>query len=137
MVQQAGRQPEAAEGVFMKRFISAIAGSALLAAAAYAQSDWTQIAHDSGVGVTFYYSPGSVGHDGGYATAKWHDSNHPELVFLAQVDCSARTIQSLSVDRYDPQSGAFIGTVDLRNNGSPQQIGPMGTMAANLAQAIC
>jgi hypothetical protein len=125
----------------MRRFASAVASSAFLLACltalpARAQSDWTQFCYDSGVNVTFYYSPSSVQRNGDYATAKWHDSNNPELVFLAQVACSARTIQSLSVDRYD-QNGAFIETVDLSGKSTPQEIGPPGTMGANLSQAVC
>ncbi len=102
---------------------------------ATAQSDWTSFFTYQNT--TFYYSPGSVSHNGSLVNAKWHDSNNLGLVYLAQIDCSARTIQSLSVDRYDAQTGAFIQTVDLSGQSAPQQIGPYGTMAGNLAQATC
>jgi|SRR3974390_1165269 len=103
---------------------------------ALAQSDWQEIAHDSQANVTFYYSPSSVQRNGNFSTAKWHDSNHPELIFTAQVDCSARTIQSLSVDVYETD-GTFKETVNLAANGSPQDVGPPGTFGSNLLQAIC
>jgi len=125
----------------MKKSICAIACWAIVGLAltspAGAQSDWTQFFYYSEQGITFYYSPSTVAHDGNNATAKWHDSSNPGLVYLVQIDCSARTIQSLSVDRYDPQSGSFIETVDLRDKSSADPIGPQGTMASNLAQAIC
>lgn len=101
-----------------------------------AQSDWRQVAYDSGVGVAFYYSPGSVQRDGDYATAKWHDTRHPELVFLAQVNCSARTIRSLSVEEFDA-NGELKQTVDLSGQSSPNPVGPPGTFGSNLLQAIC
>ena len=107
----------------------------VIASSAVAQSDWTDFFDYQGI--SFYYSPGSVRHDGGFATVKWHDSNHPELVYLAQIGCSANTIQSLSVDRYDANSGAFIETVDLRNNSTADPIGGSYTMAAHLAQVSC
>jgi hypothetical protein len=88
-------------------------------------------------GIDFSYSPDSVQHSGDDVTVKWHDSQQRQLIYLAQIDCSAGTIQSLSVDRYDPQTGAFIETVDLRNNSTVDAIGDAGTMAANLAQATC
>ncbi|MDE1987089.1 MAG: hypothetical protein KGL29_02530 [Alphaproteobacteria bacterium] len=109
-------------------------GLALVAPAA-AQSDWTQ--YFDYQGITFYYAPSTVTHNGGMTTAKWHDSNHPEIVFLVQIDCSARTIQSMSVDKYDPQSGAFLGSVDLTGQSAPEQIGADYTMAAHLAQVTC
>ena len=112
------------------------AALALVAGPSLAQSDWQQVAYDSGVGVAFYYSPSSVQHNGGYATAKWHDSRNPGIVFLAQADCSARTLQNLSVDEYDA-SGAFQQTVDLSGQSTPQQLGPPGTFGYNLVQAIC
>ncbi len=102
---------------------------------ATAQSDWTSFFTYQNI--TFYYAPSSVSQNGSLVTAKWHDSNNLGLVYLVQIDCSARTIQSLSVDRYDPQTGSFIETVDLRGQSTPGQVGPYGTMAGNLAQAIC
>jgi hypothetical protein len=125
----------------MKTFLFGVASVALSlawlpVAPAMAQSDWTQVAHDSQVNVTFYYSPGSVQRNSGYSTAKWHDTNHPELVFLAQIDCSARTIQNASVDIYD-QNGNFTKTVDLSGRAPADPIGPPGTFGSNLAQAIC
>lgn len=108
----------------------------LTAGPSLAQNDWTAIAHDSGVNVTFYYSPGSVQRSGGYSTANWHDSQHPGLVFLAQADCSARTLRSLSVVEYDA-NGAFKQRVDLSSQSAPQSLGPPGTFGYNLVQAIC
>ena len=102
---------------------------------AWAQSDWSQFFSYNGV--DFYYSPASVEHSGDYVTVKWHDSQESQLIYLAQIDCSARTIQSLSVDRYDTETGAFIETVDLRNNSTIDAIGDPGTMAASLAQDTC
>ncbi len=104
-------------------------------APAVAQSDWTQFFDYQGT--TFYYAPSTVAHNGSMAMTKWHDSNHPEIVFLVQIDCSARTIQSMSVDKYDPQSGSFLETIDLTGQSTPQAIGPDYTMAAHLAQAAC
>jgi hypothetical protein len=101
-----------------------------------AQNDWQQVAYDSGVGVAFYYSPGSVQHEGDLATAKWHDSRHPELVFLAQVSCSARTIRNLSVDEFDA-NGTLTQTMDLSSQSALAPVGPPGTFGANLLQAIC
>jgi lipopolysaccharide export LptBFGC system permease protein LptF len=121
----------------MKRILTAVLYVSLFGALpAMAESDWAEFCTDSQVGVTFYYSPGSVGHSGSYATAKWHDTNHPELVFTAQIDCPARTIQNLAVDRFD-QNGSYIETVDLSNQASPQPLGPDYAMGSKLAQAIC
>jgi len=121
----------------MKRVMTAVLCVSLFGTfPALAESDWTEFCSDSQAGVTFFYSPGSAGHNGSYATAKWHDTNHPELVFTAQIECSARTIENLAVDRYD-QNGSFIETVDLRNQAAPQPIGPDYSMGAKLAQAIC
>lgn len=122
----------------MRHAATGLMAAALLLAArpSLAQSDWTPIAHDSGADVTFYYSPGSVQRNGGYATASWHDSRNPGLVFLAQANCSARTLRSLSVDEYDA-NGAFKQRVDLSAQSTPQQLGPPGTFGYNLVQAIC
>jgi hypothetical protein len=108
----------------------------LAAAPSMAQSDWRQIAYDSGVNVAFFYSPGSVQRNGDFATANWHDSRNPGLIFLAQANCSARTLQNLSVDEYDAD-GAFKQRVDLSGQSTPQQLGPPGTFGYNLVQSIC
>ncbi len=102
---------------------------------AWPQSDWSQFFSYNGI--DFYYSPGSVQHSGDYVTVKWYDSDRSELVYLAQINCPAQTIQSLEVDRHDPQTGAFIETVDLRANSTADAIGGSYTMAGHLAQTTC
>jgi hypothetical protein len=121
----------------LKKIVAAFTALSVLACSsqAVAQSDWSLFFSYNGI--DFYYSPESVQHSGDYVTMKWHDSQESQLIYLAQIDCSARTIQSLSVDRYDPQTGAFIETVDLRNNSTVDAIGDSGTMAAMLAQDTC
>ena len=120
----------------LKRVVTFCAiGALALPSVAFAQSDWTDFFDYQGT--SFYYSPGSVQHSGDYVSVKWHDTNLPSLVYTAQINCSAQTIQSLAVDRYDPQSGAFIETVDLRNNSTADAIGGSYTMAGHLAQTTC
>ena len=121
----------------LKKIVAVYATFSVFAFAtpAWAQDDWSVFFSYNGI--DFSYSPGSVQHSGDDVTVKWHDSQESQLIYLAQIDCSARTIQSLSVDRYDPQTGEFIETVDLRNNSTVDAIGDTGTMAANLAQATC
>lgn len=118
------------------RFQTLVLAAIFASTPALAQSDWQEVAHDSQANVTFFYSPSSVERNGSTSTAKWHDTNHPELIFTALVDCSARTIQSQSVDIYNPD-GSLKETVNLAANDSPHEIGPPGTFGANLLQAIC
>src|SRR5579864_5380751 len=119
-----------------KGILSLIIVALIASMPALAQSDWQEVAHDSQANVTFLYTPGSVQRSGNLSTAKWHDTNHPELIFTAQIDCSARTIQSVSVDTYNAD-GSFKETVDLSANDSPHDIGPPGTFGSNLLQSIC
>lgn len=117
--------------------VSLIAGASILAAGpSMAQSDWRQVAYDSGLNVAFFYSPSSVQRNGGYATVKWHDSRNPGLVFLVQADCSARTLLTLSADEFDA-NGGLKQHVDLTGRSTPQQVGPAGTFGYNLVQAVC
>ena len=107
--------------------------------AAQAQSGWTEYYYNSGVNAHFYYLPSSIKKFGSVVQVKWHDSrlkNNEKLVFLVELNCSGRTIQNLSVDRFNVQTGSFIATVDLRGHGSPTSITP-ATMADHLAQRAC
>jgi hypothetical protein len=54
-----------------------------------------------------------------------------------QIDCSARASQSMSADKYDPQSRAFLGSVNLTGQSAPKQIGGDYGVAAHLAQVTC
>jgi len=101
---------------------------------------WNEFYFHSGSGTHFYMDPSSVQRSGSIAHVKWTDSNLQggveKLVYLAEVNCGARTIQSLEVARYNAQSGAYIGTVDLRGRDTPHGAGP-GTMAGYLLGRVC
>jgi hypothetical protein len=127
-----------------KTFLSATLVSAIaLAVPALAQSDFTEFYFDQGSGSHFYYSPGSVQQNGSLRSVAWTDTTLQQAnngtehdVFNAQIDCSAQTIQSMSVNRYDAQSGSLIATVDLSTQQGPQSYSP-GTMAGDLAARVC
>lgn len=125
------------------RRLSVAAGAGLLGLAvgpgAFAQSDFQQFYYNAGVGANFYYSPSSVQQTDGGVLVKWMD-DHPKgaenLIFLAQIDCSAQTIRSLEVDRIDAATGDFIATVDLRANSQADSYSS-GTMGGYLAAKVC
>jgi hypothetical protein len=122
---------------------AALVSAVALAVPALAQSDFTEFYFDQGSGSHFYYSPSSVQQNGSLRGVAWTDTTLQQAnngtehdVFNAQIDCSAQTIQSLSVNRYDAQSGALIATVDLSTQAPAQSSSP-GTMAGNLAARVC
>jgi len=110
---------------------------ALCAGVAQAQneSDWQPFFAVRGT--TFYYAPSTVRRDGDLRSVKWHDSLNPQVVFLMRIDCKARTIQSLSVDQYDLNTGAYYASQDLSANSQPEPIEGPATMGAKLAEIVC
>jgi len=103
-------------------------------AAAQNESDW--LAFFTYEGVTFYWSPASLKREGTARVVKWHDTRNPQVVFKVQIDCKARTIQSLSADEYDLNTGAYYQTQDL--SGSPvDTLGTPASMGSKLAATVC
>jgi len=124
-----------------------VAGAGLLAlgfaASAQAQAGFVEFYYNTGVNAHFYYSPSSVQSNGTLRAVAWTSGDLQQanngtehLVYHVQIDCSAQTIQSQWVERFDAQSGASIGTVDLTGQGGPQTYAP-GTMAGYLAGRAC
>ena len=117
-----------------------VTGILMLASRPATAQQWTEFYYHSGTGTHFYYDSSSVQRTGSTVLVRWTDSNLQggveRLVYLAQIDCGARTIQSLQVERYNAQSGAYIGTVDLRANESPRSADP-GSMAGYLLGRVC
>ena len=116
---------------------------AIAPSAASAQSDFTEFYYNAGVNAHFYYSPRSVSANGALRDLAWTDSNMQHanhdterLVFHAQLNCSAQTIQNLYVERFSSSSGQSIGTVDLRGQ-SPVDPYRAGTMGGYLAAKVC
>ena len=123
--------------VFVFGFLAAIL---MLASRPATAQQWNEFYYHSGTNTRFYYDTSSVSRTGSTVLVRWTDSNLQggveRLVYLAQVECGARTIRSLQVDRFDAQSGAYIGTVDLRASDSPRSADP-GTMAGYLLGRVC
>jgi len=123
--------------IFVFGFLAAIL---MLESRPATAQQWNEFYYHSGTGTRFYYDSSSVQRTGSTVLVRWTDSNLKggveRLVYLAQVECGARTIQSLQVDRYNAQSGAYIGTVDLRASDSPRRADP-GSMAGYLLDRVC
>lgn len=127
-----------------RTFAAAASAVFVLAAAQEARAaNWVEFYFHQGTGTRFYYDVQSVRRSGGMSQVRWYDNGggrqRPEtIVFSAEINCSARTIRNLSVDRFNSSNGSYIATVDLRNEPSnrPQTINS-GTMSGYLAQRVC
>lgn len=114
----------------------AILVAALLISPALAQneSDWKP--YFTFEDITFFYAPSTLHRDGALRTVKWHDTRNPQVVFKVRIDCAARTIQSLSADEYDLNTGDYYETQDL--SGTPLDVlGTPASMGSHLEKVVC
>jgi hypothetical protein len=110
--------------------------AALLTGPALAQNESDWVPYFTYKDVTFFFAPSTLQKDGVLRTVKWHDSRNPQVVFKVRIDCTARTIQSLSADEYDLLTGDYYETADLSAQ-PPDPLGSPASMGSALAKVVC
>lgn len=105
---------------------------------AYAQQhNWIEYYFLRDANVHCYYSPNSIERFGSTVRVKSYDSlpiPGSIAVYLREIDCSSRTMRTLSVDYLDDKSGALQSTES--KNETPTEI-VSGSINDSLSRRVC
>ncbi len=116
--------------------IAAVLTASALAPPALAQNESDWVPYFAFEDVTFFFAPSTLQKDGVARIIKWHDSRNPQVVLEVRIDCTARTIQSLSADEYYLLTGMYYETADLSAQ-PPDPLGTPASMGSALAKTVC
>jgi hypothetical protein len=101
------------------------------------QNKWIEYYFFRDANVHCYYSPNSIERSGSTVRVKSSDSlpfPGSKIVYLREIDCSSRTIRTLSVDYLDDKSGALQST-ESKSEASTEILS--GSINDSLSRRVC